>query len=393
MKVIAQFPWSPAGGRAALMGFNGLFITTGRREEARSLLLSLAAQIRKGMIPTEYPESGGAPTYQGADTSLWFINAIGEYFGQTEDAATVRSLFPSVEEIVETYRTASGDWLFHDPDGLIGTRSAGAARSWMDAQVGDWVVTPRRGRTVELNALWFNALMTASRLASKLGESAAAREWEELAQKVRVSFNRRFWNAKLDCCFDVVGDDGPDASMRPNQIFAISLPHPVLSPERYKAVIGRVMEVLLTSKGLRSLGRHEAGYRGNYAGNVVSRDGAQHQGSVYPWLLGPLATAYLRAHGRTQETTAKVLQWIEPCLEYMDGDGLGQMCELFDGDAPHASRGAIASALGAAEMLRTYVRDVLGIAMLRTKGAADPTAGGDCAASGDDGEIGAQSVK
>jgi predicted glycogen debranching enzyme len=367
LKVIAQYPWSPAGGRTALMAFGGLFMTTGRQEEARSLLLGLAAQMRNGIIPTEYPESGEAPTYQGADTSLWFVNAIGEYFGQTEDTTTVRALFPAVEEIVETYRTATSDWLFHDPDGLIGTRSAGAARSWMDAQVGDWVVTPRQGRTVELNALWFNALMTASRLASKLGKSAAAREWEELAQKVRASFNDRFWHAKLDCCFDVVGEDGADASLRPNQIFAISLPHAVLSPDRHKAVIGRITEELLTPMGLRSLGRHEAGYRGTYAGNVVSRDGAQHQGSVYPWLLGPLATAYLKAYGRSQDTTAKVLQWIEPSLEYMDGDGLGQMCELFDGDSPHTARGAIASALGAAEMLRTYVREVLGVAMLRTK--------------------------
>jgi predicted glycogen debranching enzyme len=367
VKVIAQYPWSPAGGRAALMGFSGLFMITGRRDDGRALLLGLAAQMRNGMIPTEYPESGEAPTYQGVDTSLWFINAIGEYFGQTEDAATIRSLFGAVEKIVETYRTASGDWLSQDPDGLIGTRSAGAARSWMDAQIGDWVVTPRRGRTVELNALWFNALMTAGRLASKLGETAAARKWEELAQKVRASFNHRFWNADLNCCFDVVTDDGVDASIRPNQIFAISLPHAVLAAERHKAVIGRITEELLTPNGLRSLARREPGYRGHYAGNVVSRDGAQHQGSVYPWLLGPLAMAYLKTHGRSQDTTAKILQWIEPSLEYMEGEGLGQLCELFDGDSPHAPRGAIASALGAAEMLRTYVRDVLGISMLRTK--------------------------
>jgi predicted glycogen debranching enzyme len=367
VKVIAQYPWSPASGRAALVGFCGLFLTTGRLEEGRILLLGLAAQMRNGMIPTEYAENGEAPTYHGADVSLWFINALGEYFAQSEDEATVRSLFSAVEKIIETYRSAADDNLFHDPDGLIGARSAGPARSWMDAQTGDWVVTPRRGCTVELNALWFNALMTGSRLAARLGENTAARQWDDLAQKVRASFNRRFWNPRMECCFDVIDDDAADASLRPNQIFSISLPHPVLATERHKPVIHRVMEELLTPKGLRTLGRREPGYQGKYVGNVVARDEAQHQGSVYPWLLGPMAIAYLKTHGRSNETISRVQQWIEPSLEYMEGDGMGQMCELFDGDSPHAPRGAIASALGAAEMLRTYVREVLGISMLRRK--------------------------
>jgi predicted glycogen debranching enzyme len=366
VKVIGHYPWASASGRAALVGFNGLFMVTGRRDEARSLLMGMASQLRGGMIPTEYPESAEAPTYQGADVSLWFVNAVGEYFAQTEDGATVRLLLPVIEEIIETYRKAGNDWLFRDPDGLIGTRSAGVARSWMDAQVGDWVVTPRSGRPVELNALWFNALITAGRLASKLG-GANAREWEDLAQIVRASFNSRFWNPSTNCCYDVIAEDGLDTSVRPNQIFAISLPHPVLSADRHKAVIAKIVEELLTPKGIRTLGRREAGYRGNYAGNIVSRDGAQHQGSVYPWLVGPLATAYLKTYGRSQETTAKVMQWIEPCLDYMDTTGLGQLCELFDGDSPHAARGAMASALGAAEMLRTYVRDVMGVSTLRTK--------------------------
>jgi predicted glycogen debranching enzyme len=367
VEVIAQYPWSPPGARAALIGFCGLFLTTGRLEEGRDLLLGLAAQLHNGMIPTEYPESGEAPTYQGIDVSLWFINAVGEYFGQTEDEATLPLLFAAVEQIVETYRVASGDILFRDAGGLIGTRSDRPARSWMDAQVGDWVVTPRRGRTVDLNALWFNALMTGSRLASKLGKTAAAKQWEDEANVVRESFNGRFWNAKLDCCFDVVTDDGADASIRPNQIFAISLPHAVLAAQRHQAVIQRVQDELLTPRGLRSLGRREPGYQGKYIGNVVSRDGAQHQGSVYPWLLGPLAAAYLKTHGRSAGNMAKVLQWIGPCLEYMEGDGLGQLCELFDGDAPHAARGAMASALSAAEILRMYARDILGITVLSNR--------------------------
>jgi glycogen debranching enzyme len=216
--------------------------------------------------------------------------------------------------------------------------------------------------------------MTASRLALKIGKNVLAKQWEELAQKVQSSFNTRFWNSKLECCFDCVDDGGIDESIRPNQVFAVSLPNAVLAPERHKAVIQRVIEELLTPKGLRSLGRREAGYQGRYNGNVVSRDRAQHQGSVYPWLLGPLATAYLKTFGRNEETTGKVLQWIGPCLEYMESDGLGQICELFDGDAPHSANGACASALGAAEMLRTYACEVLGIPMLRTSTPPMPPA-------------------
>jgi predicted glycogen debranching enzyme len=363
VKVITQYPWSAPGGRAALVGFSGLFLTTGRLDDARILLLGMAAQMRNGLIPAEYPENGGWPTYLGADTSLWFINAIGEYSAQTEDLETIRALFPAIETIIETYRAGSPDGLFRDPDGLVGTNSTGKARSWMDAHVGDWVVTPRRGRTVELNALWFNALMAASRVAAKLGRSEPSREWEQFAQEVRESFNRRFWNEQLNCCFDVIDDESADASLRPNQIFAISLPYPVLAPERHKLVIERIIDELLTPFGVRSLARRDPAYLGKYAGDVVSRDRAQHQGSVYPWLLGPLSTAYLKTHGRSGEMTANIMKWITPCLEYMEGEGLGQLCELFDGDEPQAARGAIASALGAAEMLRIYARDVLGMPM------------------------------
>jgi len=210
--------------------------------------------------------------------------------------------------------------------------------------------------------------MTASRLASKLGKTALATEWEEFARKVRTSFNQYFWNPKLDCCFDVLADEGGnDASIRPNQLFAISLPHAVLEPDRHRAMIQRVRDELQTARGLRTLGTRDHGYQGKYAGGVVARDSAQHQGSIYPWLLGPLATAYLKTYGRDEETKSNVLQWITPCLEFMEGDGLGQLSELFDGDAPHTPRGAPAAALSAAEMLRTYARDILGISMLRTK--------------------------
>ena len=367
VRVINQYLWSPAGTRAALMGFDGLFLTTGRFAEARAMLMDLASQIRIGMVPTEYPENGDSATYQGADISLWFVNAVGEYFTTVEDEQSRQPLSNAVQEIIDAYLNAASDALFRDDEGLIGVRRFGRSRSWMDAQINDWIITPRWGRTVELNALWYNALMTASRLAGKIGKPALAEQWEESAQMVKETFNRRFWNPKLDCCYDLVDDGFNDSSLRPNQIFAISLPFAVLSPERQRPVMTRVIDELLTPMGVRSLSRRDAGYQGKYAGNVVSRDRAQHEGSVYPWLLGPLARAYQKSSGVSSQTTEKIAQWIEPCLHYMEGDGLGQICELFSGDTPQTTGGAIASALGTAELLRTYARDVLGIKMIASK--------------------------
>jgi predicted glycogen debranching enzyme len=367
VQVISQYPWAAPNGRTALMGFSGLFLVTGRLGEGRSLLTSLAGQIRDGLVPTDFPESGEGPSYNGADTSLWFINAVGEYAHAANDEPTMRTLFPAVEKIIKAYREGTKLGIFCDADGLVGSRAPGTPTSWMDAKVGDWVMTPRMGRTVELNALWFNALRTAGALATRLSKGALAHEWEALAQKVQAAFNRKFWNAELKCCYDVVEDDGVDAAVRPNQILAISLPNPVLAPERCKDVVRMVIDELLTPMGVRSLWRRDAAYVGHYGGNVVSRDRAQHQGAVYPWLLGPLAIAYVRTFGRNSDSILKISQWLEPCLEYMSSAGLGQICELCDGDAPHTAGGAMASALSVAEVLRCYWQDILGNAAGRSR--------------------------
>jgi predicted glycogen debranching enzyme len=372
VNVICQYPWSAPNGRAALIGFNGLFLASGRLEEGQSLLLEYAAQMRDGLIPTEFPESGEEPVYSGADTSLWFVSAVGEFSRHSDDEPAIRSLFAAVEKIIKAYHQGTRLGIFCDADGLVGSRAPGDATSWMDAKVGDWVVTPRHGRTVELNALWFNALRTGAALALRLEKAGLAQEWEALAQTVQASFNQKFWNANLNCCHDVVEDKGFDPSIRPNQILAISLPYPVLSPERHKTVIQLMLDELLTPMGVRSLSPRDPAYQGRYGGNVVSRDRAQHQGSVYPWLLGPLATAYMRAFGRSDESILKVGQWLEPCLQYLLGDGLGQICELFDGNAPHAPNGAIASVMSVAEILRCFSQDVLGIATLRPKARPTP---------------------
>ena len=370
--VIGQYPWSSPSGRTALIGFCGLFLATGRVDDGRALLLGLAARMRDGMIPTEFQENGESPLYHGADTSLWFINALGEYFRETGDEETVRSLFGAVERIIETYTRENGPSVASDADGLVGARSGGVATSWMDAQLAEGPVTPRRGETVELNALWFNALMTASQLAAQVQKPALSGEWEILARKVHGAFNQRFWNAALNCCYDVIGENGNDATIRPNQIFAVSLPHAVLAPERQKAVVQKVIDELLTPTGVRSLWRRDPAYQGRYDGNVVSRDRAQHQGSAYPWLLGALAAAYVKVNGRSEQAIAKVTQWLQPCMDWIEGEGLGQLFELCDGEAPHTPRSAPAAALSVAEILRCYTKEILGISSARTKSGQAP---------------------
>jgi predicted glycogen debranching enzyme len=363
--VIAQYPWAPASARAALWGFTGLFMVPRRFEQGRGLLVALASRLRDGLIPTEFPESGDEPAYSGADTSLWFINAVGEYFRGTNDSATIRALFPAIQKIIAAYRAGTTLGICCDAEYLIASRAPGIATSWMDAKVGDWVVTPRQGRTVELNALWYNALRTAAVLASHLGNKTAAQELESLAKNVQASFNQRFWNPNVSGCFDIAENDQQDSSIRPNQLLAISLPYPVLSADRHVAVIELVLRELRTPMGVRSLSPRDPAYQAQYTGNVLSRDRAQHQGSVYPWLIGPLATAFLRAFGREEGSIATVRQWLEPCLDYLQGDGLGQLCELFDGGEPHGPRGAPASALSVAEILRCYTQDVLGTTSIR----------------------------
>lgn len=358
--VIGQYPWSPASGRAAMMGFAGLFLVPGRIDEGRSLLLGSASLIRGGLFPTEFPEDGGAPRYNSADASLWFINAVGQYFNRTDDEQTVRALLPAIESIIQAYRGGTDLGIRADADGLVGSAAAGFPTSWMDAQVDDWIVTPRRGRTVELNALWFNALRFASSFATRLGNAATAGQLMELADSVQSAFNRQFWNASQNCCFDLI-DQTPDASIRPNQILAISLPHPVLAAEHHKLLIQTVLGELLTPMGIRTLSPRDPAYQGRYGGNIIYRDRARHQGCAFPWMLGHLSTAYLRAYGRSTATVARVRSWLEGCLEYLRGDGVGQLRELFDGDAPHNPGGAIASAISVAEILRCYAQDVLGI--------------------------------
>lgn len=373
VQVISQYPWSPAGGRAALIAFSGLFLLPGKFEQGKRLLQSLAAQSRDGLIPTEFAEDTGTPRYTGADISLWYINAVGEYLEHSGDEESRASLLPVAQSIIDAYRRGIPPLgVVVDDDGLIASTAPQIPTSWMDAKVEDWIVTPRVGRTVELNALWYNALRVVADMNRAAGKSEQAAELNEMAHRMREAFNRRFWDEKLGCCVDVVRDDGVDTAVRPNQLLAVSLPHAVLDIERHDRLLSRVIEDLLTPFGVRTLSPRDSRYRGRYLGNVVERDGAQHQGSAYPWLLGALAHAYVRANGRGNATMAKVRGWFSPLLDYMRRDGLGQLPELFDGDEPHRAGGAPASAVSVGEILRAYAQDVLGMTPLAKRSDGSP---------------------
>ncbi len=371
--MITKFPWSSPSVREALISLPGVLLVTGKTAIAKEMLLSLAARVRNGLIPTEFPEVGAEPVYGGADVSLWFINAVHHYLRYSGDEATAVRLFDTIVQILRAYQFGGSAGIVADPDGLLVCRSPGRGMTWMDAKAGDWVITPRAGRAVEINALWYNAI----RIAAELAEHRVApaqpnrcREMYELAARVQQSFNQRFWNVQTGCCCDVIDDHGSDPSIRPNQLLAISLPYPVLSPDRHVAVLERIRRDLLTPMGLRTLAPSDHGYQGRYAGDLVSRERACHNGSVHPWLLGAYVTAHVKVFGRSPKVRDDSRRLLKGCLMHLRADGLGNLPELFDGDSPHRPNGAIASATATGELLRCYVEDILDLSPWSTNTAA-----------------------
>jgi predicted glycogen debranching enzyme len=359
--VVTHYPWSAPSFRGALISLAGLMLIPDRFDQARSLLDSAAGLADHGVIPSQLPEDGTAPLYHGADVSLWFINAVHQFGNYTSDETSLRRWLTTIDSIIDNYRNGTLLGIAADADGLISSRADDQPTTWMDAKLIDSVITPRQGRPVEINALWFNALRIAAELHRRFDQTARADELTALADNVAKAFNRRFWNHHLNCLYDVVDDTGADPSVRPNQIFALSLPFPVLQPNRREAVLETVLGDLLTPMGVRTLSPRHPAYQGRYAGNVISRDRAYQQGSAYPWLLGPLVTALLKTRGRTDQTLRQGREILQPVLQHLRGPGLGLINELFDGDAPHRPGGAIASAPAVAELLRAWSEDILGI--------------------------------
>ncbi len=358
--VAAQYPWAAPSPRQALIAFPGLFLVPGKFCAGKGLLLSLVNHLSDGLLPSNLSETGGDAVYQGADVSLWFINAVNQYLRYSNDEETIRThLLDAVLRIISAYRRGTKLGIRTDADGLLQSHQPGLPTSWMDAQTVDWVVTPRTGRPVELNALWYNAVKIAADLAERFGAAEKSGSLVELAKSIKTAFNDRFWNDRNNCCYDVIDDHGHDPAIRPNQLLAVSLSYPVLTADRFEPVLERVRSELLTPFGLRTLSPCDPAYQGHYTGNVVSRDRAYHNGSVFPWLLGSYVTAYLLVHGKGQGARSEARQILQPCVDYLLKDGLGQLCELFDGDKPYRPGGALASAASVAEVLRAYAQDVL----------------------------------
>jgi predicted glycogen debranching enzyme len=357
--VIAGYHWFSDWGRDTMIALPGLTLVTNRAEVARSILLEFARHVDRGMLPNRFPDKGEQPEYNTVDATLWFFEAIRAFLRYTRDEEFVRAnLYDVLIDIINWHVKGTRYRIHVDSDGLLYSGEEGVQLTWMDAKVGNWVVTPRRGKPVEIQALWYNALKVMEKLAAKFGDEARRSEYAAMSERARQSFNQLFWNEEAKCLFDVVDEGSRDASIRPNQILAVSLRHSMLPLEKAQQVVAKVEQELLTPYGLRSLSPHDAQYRGRYEGDSLSRDGAYHQGTVWAWLMGPFITAYMKAH----EGDEKALEYAKGLLAafytHLKEAGLGQISEIFDGDAPHAPQGCIAQAWSVAELLRTAVEDV-----------------------------------
>jgi predicted glycogen debranching enzyme len=357
--VIAGYHWFTDWGRDTMISLPGLALTTGRFSTARAILSAFADHLSQGMIPNRFPDEGDQPEYNTVDATLWFVHAIGEYLNRSDDLAFIREhLYSRLIEIIDWHERGTRYGIRVEEDGLLRSGEEGVQLTWMDAKVGDWVVTSRTGKAVEIQALWYNALSHLEKIASRLGDKSTADYCRNLALKAHISFNEKFWNASTDCLYDLLRDDATtDAAIRPNQIFAVSLPYSMLSEERARSVVAVVERELLTPYGLRSLAPSHTDYRGRYEGDSLSRDGAYHQGTVWAWLIGPFVTAYLKAHGRTPESLKQAGEYLSAFRAHFREAGLGQISEIFDGDAPHTPRGCIAQAWSVAELLRCEVEE------------------------------------
>jgi predicted glycogen debranching enzyme len=361
--VIAGYHWFSDWGRDTMIALPGLTLPTRRFDIARSILRTFAQHVDQGMLPNRFPDAGETPEYNTVDATLWFFEAVRAYHAYTGDLAFVhQELYPVLTDIINWHVRGTRYGIKLDAAGLLNSGEPGVQLTWMDAKVGDWVVTPRRGKPVEIQALWYNAICIMEELAACGADDTGRKRYNNMAALPKWSFNRLFWNERGGgYLYDVVNGGPPDASIRPNQIFAVSLPHSMLSPKRAKQVVAVVQEHLLTPYGLRSLAPSDPQYRGRYTGDGVSRDGSYHQGTVWPWLLGPFITAYMKVHGGNEAARKQAEEWLAPLKEHLSDGGLGHISEIFEGDAPHRPVGCIAQAWSVAEIRRAAVEDVWGI--------------------------------
>jgi predicted glycogen debranching enzyme len=352
--VIAGYHWFTDWGRDTMISLEGLTLATGRLQEAAWILRTFAQYVRDGLIPNLFPEGKNEGLYHTADATLWFFNAVDRYVQASGDQETLNALLPILRDIVDHHLRGTRFGIGVDPvDGLLRQGREGYQLTWMDAKVGDWVVTPRRGKAVEINALWFNALRLLQGWHEAKNEMAEAGLIAEHAKRAAESFNRRFWNPALNCLYDVIdGEHGDDAAIRPNQVLAIALPNPVLAKARWEPVLRLVEGKLLTPVGLRSLSPDHRDYKANYSGDLRSRDAAYHQGTVWAWLIGPFIEAWLKVYPNDRAGARRFLTGFMP---HLNEACVGSISEIFDAEAPFTPRGCIAQAWSVAEVLRCSV--------------------------------------
>jgi glycogen debranching enzyme len=352
--IVAGYPWFNDWGRDTMIGLEGLTLVTGRWAEARDILRTFARYLKDGLIPDNIPDGPWPPVYHTADATLWFFHALDRYVHHTNDTETLELILPKLEEVIERHLAGTLYGIGVDPaDGLLRAAAEGYQLTWMDAIVGDWVVTPRRGKPVEINALWYNALCVMARWLAETGKTADADRIAAAAERARESFNARFWYAEGGYLYDVIdGDPAESPLLRPNQLFALSLPNPVLDPRHWRRLVEVMRDRLLTPFGMRSLPADHPAYRPRFEGDQLSRDGAYHQGTVWPFLLGAFVDCWLKVWPGDRTGARAVLEAMAPHLsEYC----IGTIAEVFDGDPPHTPRGCTAQGWSVAEWLRAWV--------------------------------------
>ncbi len=352
--ILAGYPWFGDWGRDTMIALPGLCLSTGRSGEALSILLAFSQAMSRGMIPNRFPDEGEVPDYNTIDATLWFFHAVGRYLAANpDDCAAMQTLYPALRDSLEWHWKGTRYNIKADEeDGLLAGGDARTQLTWMDAKIGDTAFTPRSGKAVEIQALWFNALCTGARLAELMDDAPFAARCAQWSRKAKSNFARLFWNEQAGCLFDVLNGTEVNAQIRPNQIFALSLPERLLPLDKEKKILRVVERELLTPRGLRSLSPNDPQFRGVYEGGQWSRDSAYHQGTVWAWPIGAYCSAFLRVHKRSPRARTLVRAWLQPLIEHLDEAGLGTISEIFDGQAPHAPRGCFAQAWSVAEVLR-----------------------------------------
>jgi predicted glycogen debranching enzyme len=356
--VIAGYHWFSDWGRDTMIALPGLLLVTGKYEIAKSVLLEFSRHVDKGMLPNRFPDAGETPEYNTVDATLWFFEAIRSFVQYSGDYEFVRTnLYDVMKEIIDWHVRGTRYNIHVDEDGLLESGEPGVQLTWMDAKVGDWVITPRHGKPVEIQALWYNALRIMQDFAARFGDNQRAEEFSAMGQAAEKSFNRLFWNDDAQCLYDVVNGDLSDGSIRPNQVLAIGLTYSMVSNDRARKILAVVDRHLLTPRGLRTLSPNDANYHGRYEGNGRARDSVYHQGTVWPWLMGSYFSAHEKAFGF--EAVRRVgSEWLANFQEHLNEACLGQVSEIFDGDAPHAPRGCAAQAWSVSELLRVCLEIV-----------------------------------